>query len=71
MVTIGSVIKTKERQNVSAGQQIVEGLLKNLNPKTKKGLKSKITIGSVMIMTKKITKFTCGTVNCKGFIERV
>ena len=44
MIKIGSVIETKERQNVSAGQTIVEGLLKQ---------KSKITIGSVMIMTKK------------------
>ncbi len=35
---------TKERQNVSVVQQIVEGLLKQ---------KSKITIKSVMIMTKK------------------
>ena len=45
--------KHKKRQNVSVGQQNVEGLLKNLNPKTKKGTESKITIGSVMIMTKK------------------
>ena len=44
MITIRCVIKTKERQNVSAGQQIVEGLLKQ---------KSKITIKSEMIMTKK------------------
>ena len=44
MITIGSAIETKERQNVSMGQQTVEGLLKQ---------KSKITIGSVMIMTKK------------------
>ena len=47
MFTIECVIETKERQNVSAGQQIVEGLSMQ---------KSKITIGSVMIMTKKITK---------------
>ena len=62
MITIGCVIKTEERQNVSAEQQIVEGLLNK---------KRKITIGSVMIMTKKITKCKCGTVNCKGFIDRV
>ena len=45
--------KHKKRQNVSVGQKNDEGLLKNLKQKTKKGTKSKIPIGSVMIMTKK------------------
>jgi len=62
LITIGCVIETKERHNVSAGQQIVEGLLKQ---------KSKITIGSVMMMTKKMTECKCGTVNYKGFVQRV
>ena len=62
MITIGSVIETKERQNVSAGQQIVEGLLK----KKKKDYNWECDDND-----QEITTCKCGTVNCKGFIERV
>ena len=53
MITIRCVIKTKERQNVSVGQQILEGLLKNLKHAKRSEMENKIIIGSVMIMTKK------------------
>ena len=67
LITIGCVIKTKKR-NVSAGQRIVEGLLKNLNQK-KGETESKITIGSVMMMTKKWQNVSAGQWIVKGLLK--
>ena len=43
----------RKKENVSAGQQHVESLLKHFNTKKQIETESKITIGSVMMLTKK------------------